>query len=36
MAWSLPWSRKPDASPADAVDAADAWERHGGAGGMGV
>ena len=29
MAWSLPWSRKPDASPADAVDAADdAWARH--------
>ncbi|MDR9030115.1 hypothetical protein FEP55_05483 [Burkholderia multivorans] len=29
MAWSLPWSRKPDASPADAMDAADdAWARH--------
>ena len=23
MAWSLPWSREPGASPADAVDAAD-------------
>jgi hypothetical protein len=29
MAWSLPWSRKPGASPAAAVDAADdAWARH--------
>ena len=29
MGWSLPWSRKPGASPAAAVDAADAaWARH--------
>ena len=29
MAWSLPWSRKPGASPSDPVDAADdAWARH--------
>ena len=29
MAWSLPWSRKPGASPADAADATDdAWARH--------
>ena len=29
MAWSLPWSRKPGASPVDAADATDdAWARH--------
>ncbi|MBW6154796.1 hypothetical protein KZ844_34860, partial [Pseudomonas aeruginosa] len=29
MPWSLSWSRKGDASPADAVDATDdAWARH--------
>src|SRR3546814_20978335 len=29
MAWSLPWSRKPDASPVDAADTTDdAWARH--------
>src|SRR5690606_14720168 len=26
MAWSLPWSRKPDADAVDAAD--DAWTRH--------
>ncbi|EPK5696521.1 TraC family protein, partial [Pseudomonas aeruginosa] len=29
MAWSLSWSRKSDASPADAANATDdAWARH--------
>src|SRR3546814_12457131 len=29
MAWSRPWSRKPDASPVDAADTTDdAWARH--------
>ncbi|PMR75277.1 conjugative transfer ATPase [Billgrantia endophytica] len=29
MAWSLPWSRKADASPTESADTApDAWERH--------